>query len=267
MYTVGQVAKILGISRDTLKFYEEKNLINPKQDEENGYRQYTITDINEIATVNFYRDIDIEIKKIQEIQKSDGIDTIESILEEKQKNIEEEIEYKKLLLKRIEDIKEACKSIKESLNKFTIKEMKPVVVRNEINMKDSITKAFSEILEKYDYSTRLKKAVNLSGLSRIVYFNNEVIESERYILFEKLEEDKDERGEVIYYPKCLYIVIAVGIDDEEQDNIDENMATAILKNAKELGYETMGVAYVNLLLNGYKNENNFEYLEIYTPVK
>ena len=36
MYTVGQVAKILGISRDTLKFYEEKNLINPKQDEENG---------------------------------------------------------------------------------------------------------------------------------------------------------------------------------------------------------------------------------------
>lgn len=35
MYTVGQVAKFLGVSRDTLKFYEDKNLISPRQDEMN----------------------------------------------------------------------------------------------------------------------------------------------------------------------------------------------------------------------------------------
>ncbi|HDR7337861.1 TPA: MerR family transcriptional regulator, partial [Bacillus anthracis] len=39
MYTIGQVAKFLGVSRDTLKFYEEKNLVKPKQDIENGYRK------------------------------------------------------------------------------------------------------------------------------------------------------------------------------------------------------------------------------------
>lgn len=154
---MGQVAKILGISRDTLKFYEEKNLINPKQDEENGYRKYNFKDIYEIVTVNFYRDIDIEIKKIQEIKKSDDLNTIESILNEKQRKIEEEIEYKKLLLKRIKDIKEDCKSIKESLNKFTIRKMKPIVITNEINMKGNVIETYSEILEKYDYSTRLKK--------------------------------------------------------------------------------------------------------------
>lgn len=42
MYTVEQVGKFLGISKDTLKFYEEKNLINTKQDEENGYIKYNI---------------------------------------------------------------------------------------------------------------------------------------------------------------------------------------------------------------------------------
>ena len=31
MYTIGQVAKFLGVSRDTLKFYEEKGLVNPQQ--------------------------------------------------------------------------------------------------------------------------------------------------------------------------------------------------------------------------------------------
>ncbi|HGM3488157.1 TPA: MerR family transcriptional regulator [Clostridioides difficile] len=38
MYTIGQVSKFLGISRDTLKFYEDKGLVNPKKNDENGYR-------------------------------------------------------------------------------------------------------------------------------------------------------------------------------------------------------------------------------------
>lgn len=266
MYTVGQVAKFLGISRDTLKFYEEKNLINPKQDEENGYRKYNIIDINEVITVNFYRDIDIEIKKIQEIKKDESLDTIEAILDEKQKKLEEEIEYKKLLLSRIEGIKEDCKSIEESLNKFTIKEMKPIVVTSEIEMKEDAEDTFSEILNKYDYSTRIKKAVNLSGVSRIVYFNKDTVTKERYIFYEKLEKAVDEKREIISYPKCIYIVIAVPIINDG-DNIDENMAASIIEIAKELGYETLGIAFVNLLFNGYKGGQNVQYLEIYAPVK
>ncbi len=69
MYTIGQVAKFLGVSRDTLKFYEEKNLVKPKQDIENGYRKYNHFDIYDITTVNFYREIDIEIKKNSGIKK------------------------------------------------------------------------------------------------------------------------------------------------------------------------------------------------------
>ena len=48
MYNIGEVSKYLGISRDTLKFYESKGLINPKKNVENGYRE-----------------IDIEIKKFK----------------------------------------------------------------------------------------------------------------------------------------------------------------------------------------------------------
>ena len=67
MYTIGQVAKFLGVSRDTLKFYEEKELVKPKQDDENGYRKYNDYDIYDVITTNFYRHLDIEVKKIQEI--------------------------------------------------------------------------------------------------------------------------------------------------------------------------------------------------------
>lgn len=37
MYSVGQVVKFLGVSRDTLKFYEDKGLVNPKKNAQNGY--------------------------------------------------------------------------------------------------------------------------------------------------------------------------------------------------------------------------------------
>ena len=36
MYTIGQVAKFLGISRDTIKFYEEKGLVKPQQNKGMG---------------------------------------------------------------------------------------------------------------------------------------------------------------------------------------------------------------------------------------
>ena len=268
MYTVGQVAKILGVSRDTLKFYEEKGLINPKQDKDNGYRKYSIEDINEIMTINFYRDIDIEIKKIQQIQNSDDVNNIECILNEKQNTLEEEIKYKELLLKRVKSIKEDCKSIKKYLNKFTIKEMKPILVTNEINMKEGLIETYNEILKKYTYSTRIKEPVNLSGISRIVYFNNQEIVKEKYIFYERVKKNTNgnEKKELIYYPECLYVVIAVPVENQE-DDIDGKMRIAILKEANKLGYKTMGLAFINILMNGYKNKSNFLYLEIYTPVR
>lgn len=57
MYNIGEVSKYLGISRDTLKFYESKGLINPKKNSGNGYREYDHFDIYDITTINFYREI------------------------------------------------------------------------------------------------------------------------------------------------------------------------------------------------------------------
>lgn len=103
------MAKFLGVSRDALKFYEEKGLVKPKQDDQNGYRKYYHFDIHAVITTNFYRELDIEIKKIQEMRKSKSVDDIKLVLEEKEEKILEEIGYKNLLLKHIKSAKEDCK--------------------------------------------------------------------------------------------------------------------------------------------------------------
>ncbi|CAI8937255.1 hypothetical protein EMIT079MI2_40134 [Bacillus sp. IT-79MI2] len=55
MYTIGQVAKFLGVSRDTLKFYEEKELVKPKQNIENGYSKYYLYKKAYTFIFNWYR--------------------------------------------------------------------------------------------------------------------------------------------------------------------------------------------------------------------
>lgn len=111
MYTIGQVAKFLGISRDTIKYYEEMELVKPQQNSENGYRTYNQLDIYNLTTVNFYRELDFEIKRIQEVRKGMSIEGIQLLLEEKEQQVLEEIAYKNLLLKKLQNAQEDCQKI------------------------------------------------------------------------------------------------------------------------------------------------------------
>ncbi len=179
-----KLLNFLDVSRDTLKFYEEKDLVKPKQDIENGYRKYNHFDIYDITTVNFYREMDIEIKKIQELRKSKSIEEIKSLLEEKEQEVLEEIEYKKLLLKKLQIVKEDCGKIEQFLGKYVVKEMEPLEVNGEI---EHFT-AYDEYEFLKKNTDRLKKAVTLTSIRRVISFNEEGIIEDKFIVVRKVEE-------------------------------------------------------------------------------
>lgn len=54
------------------------------------------------------------------------------MLEEKEQEVLEEIEYKKLLLKKLQIVKEDCEKTTQFLGKYVVKEMKPLEVNGEI---------------------------------------------------------------------------------------------------------------------------------------
>ncbi|WBW97344.1 MerR family transcriptional regulator [Oceanirhabdus sp. W0125-5] len=259
MYTIGQVSKFFGISRDTLKFYEDKGLINPKKNNTNSYREYDDFDIHEILTINSYREIDFEIKKIQEIKKHKSIDDIECMLEEKEQQIHEEILYKNLLLKRIKVIKDNCKKIKDYLGKFIIAEMKPLVVKGELS--DFFAYDEYDIIQKH--SNNLKNAVTFTGLVRVINYTKQDCFENKFLVVNRVENyDEDIEGEIISYSKCLYTIVEAG-----RSNIDKEVESNIRKIARENGYELIGLSYVSLLITTYDEGNERRYLEIYTPIK
>ncbi|WP_042351458.1 MerR family transcriptional regulator [Bacillus massiliigorillae] len=264
MYTIGQVAKFLGITRDTLKFYEEKELVKPQQDIENGYRKYNHFDIYDITTINFYREMDIEIKKIQELRKSKSVDGIQSLLEEKEQDILEEIEYKRLLLKKLQKVKEDCKKVKQFLGEYTLKEMKPLEIKGELEHFTDYDEY--EILRKK--TDRLKQAVTLTSLRRVIRFNEEGIIGEKFIIVSNVEDNHQEiEGEILSHLKCLYTVIEDGRWSTGGKNIDHTVEDRLRKAVVEKGYEFLGLVYVNILLTTYEEGLERIFLEIYAPIK
>ncbi|PFA22709.1 MULTISPECIES: MerR family transcriptional regulator [Bacillus cereus group] len=264
MYTIGQVAKFLGVSRDTLKFYEEKELVKPKQNIENGYRKYNHFDIYDITTVNFYREIDIEIKKIQELRKGKEIEEIKTLFEEKERDVLKEIEYKKLLLKKLQIVKEDCEKIRQFLGRYTVKEMKPLEIKGEI---EHFT-AYDEYETLKTNTDNLKKAVTLTSLRRIISFNEEGVVEEKFVIVRKIEDsDKEIEGEILSHPKCIYTVIEDGRWSTGGKSIDHNVEASLRTVAIEKGYELLGLVYINLLLTTYEDGLERIFLEIYAPIK
>ena len=78
-FHIGEISEMLGVSRDTLRIYEEKGLIVPKRDE-NGYRTYSENDIYYLIGVRFYRDNSIPSVNVMELITADKAEDMLSII-------------------------------------------------------------------------------------------------------------------------------------------------------------------------------------------
>lgn len=62
-YLIGDVANLMGISRDTLRHYEKRGLLTARK-AANGYRYYTEADISRFISILYQRKMDIGLDDI-----------------------------------------------------------------------------------------------------------------------------------------------------------------------------------------------------------
>ena len=53
-YRIGDVAELIGMSRDSLRYYEKRGLL-PSKKEDNGYRYYTEEDLGRLISILYQR--------------------------------------------------------------------------------------------------------------------------------------------------------------------------------------------------------------------
>lgn len=114
-YKIGDVARILGISTDLLRYYEKKGVVTPTKDAQNDYRYYDAWDINFLIDCLWYKSFGFGIPQIAYMVADCYHGDLVAVLEEKEDEIKETIRHQELLLKRLQDHHDQVIRVKDTL--------------------------------------------------------------------------------------------------------------------------------------------------------
>lgn len=65
---INEVEALVGITKKNIRFYEEKGLLSPHRNSENGYRDYEAEDIATLQRIKLLRKLGIPIEEIHQMQ-------------------------------------------------------------------------------------------------------------------------------------------------------------------------------------------------------
>ena len=90
-YTIGELAKILGITPETIRYYERKGIIAPIHNEKTNYRYYTTWGLHMIIRARCYLGFGLTIDETSKILQKRTLEEIDDVLDNQEKIIEQNI--------------------------------------------------------------------------------------------------------------------------------------------------------------------------------
>lgn len=259
-YSIGEVSSRLGLSRDTIRFYEKKGIIQPEKGE-NGYRSYTQEDTRKLLDVIFYRKLNFSLEDINRIIHGSSFPTHYSMIEDKISEEKRLLKQHRESLIRLKYLKHIYKNVQKYQGCYHIRPMQFYKMKNNTLIEKLDIFDFCYVYQEYQMN------------------GNSASHTDEYFLFPAktgavLGIEQPLRNQpVLEHEQCVYTVI---VSDKRtlcmQDVIDA------MDWAKEQGYTPIGTAYSGYLLSCAYNELQKEtknpdskspihYIELYLPVK
>lgn len=210
-YTRGKVCKVLDVTRDTLRHYEECGLLMPTQNQKNGYKYYSIADLEILRVILFLRAIDIPIKDIPKFIECKDINIYSSFLDEQIKIAVDKINH----WNHIKNILTYLKDIVEDYKKAP----------QNVSVVENITFKFR--LVKFDYNnydiekmlpTKPSNEITSHIIKLKIVDKNWVISNRKYnseMLVGHLCQDEDLDDDICIYtiPQSLFITTLEGLEE------------------------------------------------------
>ncbi|MCD1127286.1 Zn(2+)-responsive transcriptional regulator [Jinshanibacter sp. LJY008] len=112
MYRIGQLAKLAGVTPDTIRYYEKQSMMSHDIRSEGGYRLYTEQDLQRLKFIRYAKQLGFTLESIAELlsirvepeqhtcQESKSI--VQARLDEVEKKLKE-LEYMRVSLQRLSD--------------------------------------------------------------------------------------------------------------------------------------------------------------------
>lgn len=258
-YRTRDLFNYIGVPRDTLRFYEEKGLLNPKKNSENNYRNYDIYDIYNLMIIDFYKKRGMTIHQIQNLSNISDMQDMEGLLTNKKNELEKLMHDTQCMLKRIEETQEFSRDLERNLNTFTFKSLPLYRINGEIS--DFIA------VEEYENVKDIMSSNNedmFSQIMRYISFDENGVTGTKMLIVDSAEI-KNNNDHYIPYTKCLYTVVEQIHPQDEQEDLIEKMYMVSSEYANKHGIRLLGEAFAMIRLISHKGNKIKTYIEIFIP--
>lgn len=187
-YSINELSNLAKISKRTLRYYDEINLLKPKRINSSGYRIYGDYEIDQLQQILFYKEMGFKLDEIREIITSPSFDILNALTNHKKELIEKRNQIN-LLIENVEKTisykkGEIYMSNKEKFEGFK----KELIDKNE-------EKYGNEIREKYGNKQVDDANKKMLGLSEEEYKEFEKLSQEIISKLEEAMEEGNPRGQ------------------------------------------------------------------------
>lgn len=266
-YTIGDFSKILGITVDTLRFYEKRGIVEPTKNKENNYRYFNDLDARKLLMSKWYRSIDFSLNDVTDIVNNPSIGKVTQKIEEIQINLEEKIKMNTLLLNKISEIKKDITDIQSSLYQFEIKKLPGIYRLRQTNkdtlLKDSLLEdVINEWMNSFPYSFRSFRLDKKSFFQESCLNYNwglAIFEDEMQYVDIKVNDITE------YICPHTYLSTFMPIADYEE-YLSKSSIQFIIDYLNENNYTVVGDIIGKLIITEKVNSQYQSYIEVNIPI-
>lgn len=242
--TIGQMAEINQVSRQTLRHYDAEGLLTPSVvDEETGYRYYHLRQSARLDMIQYMKSLGIGLRDIKSYINEHDTNKIVSLLDEKQSDVERQI-------LQLQQQKKAIRRMVESIQRYETAPPDGTIVLEYIGSRtiycyDTGTNFYAGGIEAYEQMLRqLKEQMRDRKLPEIYFYNagtilrkervqrREFYSSEVFVLVDK---DYGEQAFLTRLPPSTYYCIYCNQFDKERE-----YALRLLEHVAKEGLQITG---------------------------
>ncbi len=258
-YTIGEIAKLLRIPAQTIRYYEKEGLIQPKKDPDNGYRLYTFRDIELLLDILFYRRAEVPIKDIHAIIHGGGLREVKRQIDRQEAIARKELINQKLLVKKLQAIQRIIQDVETGLNRYTIEAMAPFYVLFSSATPNIPLEMSSSLwaMEHFDLCSTMEEC-HLHGDGTLEKLRTFLILEESIAQDFSMDLSQFPR---VAYSRCMYNVAKVSTPQQEQQAVQRAM-----EHLQASGEAFAGTLYLNHLFPVNDIQKTVDYYEIILPI-
>ena len=119
-YSISEVSKLLNITVESLRFYEDKGIISPGRKANGKYRSYEAWEIFRLYECLQYKSFHFSLNEIEKTMNSTSIDYYANTIRQKITDIREEIHFNTILTQRLSQVCEQIETAKANIDNYWV---------------------------------------------------------------------------------------------------------------------------------------------------